>query len=88
MAARRRSSEEMPPRPLCSCGASATHVVRLTVQRLELERQAGVNERAYWTGGFRGLHTSIETVVCDECFASKINVAVDVDATMAQAKTI
>jgi hypothetical protein len=89
MAARRKkiAVEDAPDRPLCGCGKHpATHQVELTVRRLELDRDKGVSSRPYWTPSYRTVVTSIASVVCDECLAGKINVAVVVDATMAQAK--
>lgn len=79
--------EDEVPRPLCGCGKHpATHQVELTVRRLELDRDKGVSSRPYWTPSYRTVVTSIASVACDECLAGKINVAVVVDATMAQAK--
>lgn len=89
MAQRRKKIDESdaPERPLCGCGKNpATHQVSLVVRRLELDRESGVRSRAYWTTGYRAAHTSIEAAVCDDCLASKINVAVAVDATLAHAK--
>ena len=96
MATRRRGAVQGPslkdleaehPRPLCGCGKHpATHQVSLTVQRLQLDRDAGVRSQPYWTASYRSAQTSITALVCDECLASKINVAVVVDATVAKAK--
>lgn len=91
MAARRRGpaqDDETTPRPLCGCGKyRATHQVQLTVRRLMLDRDAGAHSSPYWAASWKGAaHTSIEALVCDECLGSRINVAVAVDATMAQAK--
>ncbi|KKM87273.1 hypothetical protein LCGC14_1270560 [marine sediment metagenome] len=81
--------EDTVPRPLCGCGKNeATHQVTLTVRRLVLDREAGARTNAYWTGSYRSAHTSIEAIVCDDCLASKINVAIAVDATLAQAKKV
>jgi len=75
------------PRPLCGCGKHpATHQVHLTVQRLVLERESGVHSEPYWAPSYRPAHTSITSMVCDECLGSRINVTVAVDATMAKAK--
>lgn len=79
--------EEEYPRPLCGCGKNpATHQVELTVRRLELDREKGVSSQPYWTPTYRTTVTSITSMVCDECLGSRINVAVAVDATMAEAK--
>lgn len=94
MAARRKGLvqgpplEEAFPRPLCGCGKnSATHSVHLAVRRLTLDRESGVRSEPYWTAAWKGApHTSIETLVCDDCLGSRINVAIAVDATMVQAK--
>ena len=91
MAQRRKKIDEAdaPERPLCGCGKNlATHQVTLTVRRLVLDREAGARTKAYWTARYLGAHTSIEAVVCDDCLAGKIHVAIAVDATLAQAKEV
>ena len=87
--ARARDPEDEVPRPLCGCGKHpATHQVKLSVQRLELDRESGVRSRPYWSASFRGAHTNIEALVCDECLSSKINLTVAVDATVEKAKPV
>lgn len=74
---------EPTERPICACGKPATHQVQLSVRRLELQ---GDRTHLYWGTSYQGAHTSIETVVCDDCVRSKINVTLSVDATVEKAK--
>jgi hypothetical protein len=57
--------------------------VSLSVRRLELDRDAG---KLFWTPSFRGGHTGVEALICDECLRSKINVTLAVAATVEKAK--
>lgn len=76
---RSEKSGDVPPRPLCGCGKDATHAVSVSVRRLEVDQRS-------WQASYRNAHTNIETVVCDDCVRSKVNVTLAVSATVEKAK--
>lgn len=82
----KRDVEDEVPRPPCGCGKPATHQIKLEVRRLELDREAGVRTKPYWTPTFRGAHTGVEALVCDGCLQDHVHVELKIDASVEKAK--
>jgi hypothetical protein len=77
-----RELDEVPRPPCAGCGEPATSEVRLSVCRLELERDAGVRSRSYWRGTFTG-GTQVQALMCDACVRANVRVDLTVAASVA-----
>ncbi len=71
------------PRPACGvCGNPAGFQVDLQIRELELERDAGVKSQLYWMASYRRTIQSVSMTLCKECLGVRVNVTLDVAATV------
>lgn len=79
----RKKEENDVPRPACGvCGNPAGFQVDLQIRELELERDAGVKSQPYWMASYRRIVQSVSTTLCKECLGIRVNVTLDVAATV------
>lgn len=80
---RKSQKESDVPRPACGvCGRPAGFQVDLQIRELELERDAGTRPQWYWMASYRRTVQSVTTSLCKECLAVRVNVTLDVAATV------
>ena len=84
-----KSSKNLPEpaRPLCACGSPGSFQVQIDVQELVLDRDAGIASRAYWTAKYR-TGTRIETIMCQGCVRSSVQIQVDATAKVEKAREV
>lgn len=81
-----RVREDDVPRPPCStCGAPATHQMKLECLVLRLQRDAGLRSEPYWTPHYSE-GTSISALVCGTCLQASVKISVAVTANVDKAK--
>jgi hypothetical protein len=76
-----------PPRPLCMCGGPGAFKVEIDVQELVLDREAGISSRPYWSAKYR-TGTRIESIMCQSCVRSNVQVQVVASAKLEKAKEV
>jgi len=85
---KKKLTEEDVPRPPCACGKPATDRVEIKVQRLVLEREAGVSSQPYWSPSYRYTRVSVEALICEDCLKRNITVGLTVSASVEKAKPV
>ena len=84
----KRKQEDDVPRPPCACGKPATDRLELKVNRLVLERDAGVKSQPYWAPSYRYTRVSVEALICGDCLARDIKIGLTVSATVEKGKPV
>ena len=80
---RKSQKESDVPRPACGvCGGLAGFQVDLQIRELELERDGGMKSQPYWMPSYRRTVQSVATTLCKDCLAVRVNVTLDVAATV------